>query len=491
MLLQTQKTALRPLTTAHLAQTMTLLELTSAELREKIEIELARNPALELVEGARCPHCHRSLPKAGSCPVCMAPQDHPSDQPIVFVSPRRDFAPPRRGLTSEDTTPEDWTAAVEDLPTFVLRQIAPELAVEDRPLAAHLLTCLDEDGLLATPLAEIARYHHVLISRIEAVQKMIQRAEPVGVGSSSPQEALLAQLEVLAEYSQHEYSSVEGSRREDSVDGSAQQEPPTVPPLAAEAILKGMELLSRHAYVELGRVLQVSTSEATRIASFISENLNPFPARAHWGDIHQGAEPTQIYQDPDIIISRLHEGPDAPLVLEIASPYVGSLRINPLFRQALAQAPAEKNEQWQSDLGVAILLIKCLQQRNHTLVRLMQRLAILQRKYILEGDAYLIPATRARLAAELEVHESTISRAVSGKAVQLPNKKVVPLAKWFDRSLNVRTAILQIISEEIKPLSDKQITKLLEKQGFSVARRTVAKYRMIEGILPAHLRGLN
>ena len=481
MLLQTQKPTIRPLTTAHLAQTMTLLELTGAELREKIEKELARNPALELGEEVRCPHCHRSLPKAGSCPVCMAPQGHPSDQPIVFVSPRRDFSPPGRSYSTEETNPEDWNAAVEDLPTFVLRQIAPELAVEDRPLAAHLLTCLDEDGLLDTPLSEIARYHHVPISRVEAVQKAIQRAEPVGVGSSSPQDALLAQLEILSEYSRNEYSSSE----------SSEKKPTVVPPLAAEAILKGMDLLSRHAYSELGHLLDIPTGEAEKIASFISENLNPFPARAHWGDIHQGAEPSRTYQEPDIIISRLHDDPDAPLVVEIVSPYVGSLRINPLFRQALAQAPAEKTEQWQSDLGVAVLLVKCLQQRNHTLVRMMQRLASLQRKFILEGDAYLIPVTRARLAAELEVHESTISRAVSGKAVQLPNKKVISLAKWFDRSLNIRTAILQIISEEVKPLSDTQITKLLEKQGFSVARRTVAKYRMIEGILPAHLRGLN
>jgi RNA polymerase sigma-54 factor len=474
MLLQSQRPALRPLTTAHLAQTMTLLELTSAELRERIEKELARNPALELVEGARCPHCHRSLSKAGSCPVCMAPQDHPSDQPIVFVSPRRDFLPPRNSSSTGEAMPEDLTAAVEDLPTFVLRQIAPELAVEDRPLAAHLLTCLNEDGLLAIPLSEIARYHHVPISRMEAVQKMIQRAEPAGVGSSSPQEALLAQLEILADST-----------------GYAQQAPHAVPPLAAEAIRKGMDLLSRHAYSELGHLLQIPTGEAAKIAAFIGENLNPFPARAHWGDIHQGAEPVQIYQEPDVIISRLREDTETPLVVEIVSPYVGSLRINPLFRQALTQAPVEKTEQWQSDLEVAVLLVKCLQQRHHALVRLMQRLAVLQRRFILEGDAYLVPVTRARMAAELEVHESTISRAVNSKAVQLPNKKVIPLARWFDRSLNVRTAILQLISQEARPLSDTQIVKQLEKQGIFVARRTVAKYRMIEGILPAHLRGLN
>jgi len=238
-------------------------------------------------------------------------------------------------------------------------------------------------------------------------------------------------------------------------------------------------------------VLQVPTSEATSIASFIGEYLNPYPARAHWGDIHQGAEPTRTYLEPDIVISRLHDGPDTPLVVEVVSPYIGSLRINPLFRQALSQAPAEKAEQWQSDLGVAVLLVKCLQQRNQALVRLMRRLVVLQRKFILDGDAHLVPLTRHRLAADLNVHESTISRAVSGKAVQLPNKKVVPLAKWFDRSLNVRAAILQIIGEEGKPFSDTQIVSLLEKRGITVARRTVAKYRMIEGILPSHLRGLN
>ena len=142
---------------------------------------------------------------------------------------------------------------------------------------------------------------------------------------------------------------------------------------------------------------------------------------------------------------------------------------------------------WRANNGT-VLLVKCLQQRDNTLVRLMQRLAMLQRHYILEGDAAMVPLTRAQLACELEVHESTISRAVAGKAVQLPNKKIVPLAKWFDRSLNVRTALLHIIAQERQPLSDTEIVGLLADQGFAVARRTVAKYRSMEGILPARLR---
>jgi RNA polymerase sigma-54 factor len=249
-----------------------------------------------------------------------------------------------------------------------------------------------------------------------------------------------------------------------------------------------MDLLSRRAYSELGRRLGISGRQAGQIASFISENLNPFPGRAHWGDIHQGAEARPVYQEPDIIITRLRPGPDTPLVVEVVSPYAGSLRVNPLFRQALAQAPHEKSEAWQGEIDEAVLLVKCLQQRDHTLVRLMQRLAALQRNYILEGDAAMLPLTRAQLAVELEVHESTISRAVAGKAVQLPNKKIVPLAKWFDRSLNVRTALLQIISQEQQPLSDTEIMDRLADQGFAVARRTVAKYRSMEGILPARLR---
>jgi RNA polymerase sigma-54 factor len=118
----------------------------------------------------------------------------------------------------------------------------------------------------------------------------------------------------------------------------------------------------------------------------------------------------------------------------------------------------------------------------------MQRLAVIQRDFILRGDSFLRPITRASLSKELDVHESTISRAVSGKTVQLPNSKIVPIAIFFDRSLHIRTALKEIIDEEKHPLNDSDIVTLLSKRGFKVARRTVAKYRSMEGILPAHLR---
>lgn len=96
--------------------------------------------------------------------------------------------------------------------------------------------------------------------------------------------------------------------------------------------------------------------------------------------------------------------------------------------------------------------------------------------------------TRASLAEELGVHESTISRAVTNKTVQIPNGHLISLDRFFDRSLNVRTALRAIVSGEQKPLSDTQLAASLREQGFDVARRTVAKYRAMEGILPARLR---
>lgn len=468
MLLQTHTPALRALTTAHLAQTMTLLELNSAELRQKVEAELASNPALELSDEFRCPHCRRPLARRGLCPVCSMPQQpadqSSSDQPIVFISPSQDFMPwQSKQSLSEDISAEEWVADTEDLPSYVLRQIAPELAPEDRPLAAHILTSLDEDGLLAVPPLEISRYHHVPLARLEAVLRLIQHAEPVGVGSSSPQEALLIQLEALAETR-------------------------SVPKLASQAIQNGMDLLSRRAYTELGHLLHVSTSQAEQIAIYISENLNPFPARAHWGESCSTSDIPPVYTNADIIISRLHEDDSTPLVVEIVSPYAGMLRVNSLFREALAQAPTDKMPQWQADMENAMLLVKCLQQRNHTLVRMAQRLVVLQRQFILHGDAYLNPVTRVQLAIELELHESTISRAVAGKAVQLPNKRIIPLSRLFDRSLHIRTALLQIIAQEGRPLSDTELADRLIAQGYPVARRTVAKYRSMEGILPARFR---
>lgn len=134
-------------------------------------------------------------------------------------------------------------------------------------------------------------------------------------------------------------------------------------------------------------------------------------------------------------------------------------------------------------------MTKCLQQRNHTMRRLMEVIAQAQRKFILGGDGDLRPTTRVQIAQQLGLHESTISRAVAGKSVALPGGRVIQLAKFFDRSLSVRDRVRNLIKAEGRPLTDDDIAEALATQGVHVARRTVAKYRKMLGILPANVRG--
>jgi RNA polymerase sigma-54 factor len=284
------------------------------------------------------------------------------------------------------------------------------------------------------------------------------------VGSCSVEEALLVQLEALGEYRK-------------------------VPALARQIVLEGMSLLSRRQYAELARQLKVTLAAVQEAARFIGDNLNPYPSRSAWGERNQApAAPTRVYYQPDIIINQMSDRPNGPLMVEIIMPLYGTLRVNPLYRQAIQESNGEQKEALRDDLDRASLFVKCIQQRNHTIQRLMMRVVSLQREFILRGEKYLKSVTRASLAHELEVHESTISRAVSNKAVQMPNGRIVPLSSFFDRSLNVRTLLREIITKEPRPLSDSELAEMLAENGYHVARRTVAKYRAMEGILPANLR---
>ena len=186
----------------------------------------------------------------------------------------------------------------------------------------------------------------------------------------------------------------------------------------------------------------------------------------------------------------LNNKPGNPLVIEIITPSRGTLRLSPLFKKALKQQDGEQAEEWKKDLDKATLLIKCIQQRNNTMRQLMEQLAAIQKSYIIHGDVHLQSLTRAEIAEKLGVHESTISRAVSNKTVQLPNKKIIPMATFFDRSLAVRAILRNIVENENHAMNDTELCASLEERGISVARRTVAKYRSMEGILPAHLRKL-
>ena len=468
---QTQGIETKIQASAHLAQTMTMLGMSSDEIREKVEGELAKNPFLEMVEDRICPTCKRRLPENGKCPICSQPQLGHEKENIIFISPREDFASVSYGSSIEPyhDEPDYDSAQTEDLATYVLKQIGPDLEDNQKLVAAYLLNSLDDDGFITTDVFEVAQYYHVMPSTVEEVIDLIQHADPLGVGSRNLQEALLVQLKHISETV-------------------------SVPSKTAELISESFDDLKHGKYREIAKRHKITVRQVQTIEKFIGDNLNPFPARAHWGDTLAGKsnqDYSSVYHEPDILIYYLNENPKNPLVVEVVMPISGYLRVNQYFKKELKNAPEDRMDEWKNDLDKANLLVKSLYQRNNTISDLMSLLVEKQEDYIRSGEEHILPLTRAQIAAEMGVHESTISRAVSNKTVMLPNRNVVALSSFFDRSLNVRTVLKELIQNEKKPLSDAKLVTLLNERGFNVARRTVAKYRLMEGIGSAHQRGVS
>ena len=453
---------LRPQTTAHLAQTMSFLQLSTTELEASLLKEISENPALELVEELRCPNCGRKLRQL-PCPICAVPQG--DGLPVVCLSPRDTWS-----FASSDKEEDEpfEVQTPERLDEHILRQIGPALRREDRPLAAYILARLDEDGLLPESPAEIALYNRVPLSRVEGVLFLIQHADPPGVGAQTPQASLLIQLEHLAE-----------------------RVPAATLALSRLVVASHFAALARHDYQHIARQLNVSRASVESVAQFIQRNLTPYPARAYWGDGKTLPVNDAALRSADVKISMYRNSSqpaDGPLMVEVFTPLSGWLRVSPDFKAALPECPEAERERWTAAVERAALVAKCVQQRNHTMRRLMEILARDQRDFIVGSDGDLHPLTRAHIAKTLGLHESTISRAVAGKTAALPNGRIVPLAKFFDRSLSVRDRVRQLVEAENRPLTDDEIAVALAHDGVRIARRTVAKYRNMLGILPANVR---
>jgi RNA polymerase sigma-54 factor len=353
----------------------------------------------------------------------------------------------------------------ERLDEYILRQIGPALTLVERPVAAYILNQLDENGFLLEAPAEIAAYQRVPLATVARVLTLIQHADPPGVGARTPAECLIVQLECLADSA-----------------------PSSMLNLARAIIQDHFELLAKREYQRIAHRLRVPRSAVEGAALFIQRNLSPKPTQPFWGDGKTGGDSGPALINPDVMISLFDRQPDGPLLVEVFTPLAGWLRVNPELKAALAECSEEEREKWSAAIDRASLIAKCVQQRNHTMRRLMEVIAREQRGFILGGDGDLRPLTRARVSQELRVHESTISRAVAGKFTALPNGRIVPLSKFFDRSLSVRDRVRNIVEAEARPLTDDEIADALEREGLQVARRTVAKYRHMLGILPANVR---
>jgi RNA polymerase sigma-54 factor len=459
--------------TPQLIMANTLLQLSATELERAIAQELAENPTLELVEVQRCPRCGRAMPD-GYCPSCGRRELSAETDDLAYQEYGTGsalFAEYGVAGQGDDERDDDIARLASNtaLADHLLHQVRMSLLHQDWPIAAWLVENLDGHGFLNCDLDEAASLCKADRTRVESVVSAIQQLDPVGIAARDARECLLIQLEHLAR---------EGVEQ----------------PLARALVEEHWEALSGRSFAEIARAERTTVDEVRAALQFIKENLNPFPAHAHWADLHESPpEKEAIYPNPDIIIGKRSDGEGYEIELPMAQVY--RLRISASHLEVMESLRASKIasaeqgwEQWEAFYTRARLFIKSVEQRWRTLYQLARHLVNYQRDFLACGSRYLKPLTRAQLAKMMGVHESTVSRAVAGKYAQLPTGRVIPLARFFDSSAAIKEIIKELIAQESKPLSDREIAAELARRGYHIARRTVTKYRNAMNVLPSSLR---
>jgi RNA polymerase sigma-54 factor len=446
-----------------------ILELSSQELQQQISTELAENPALELVETPVCRVCGTEL-QGSICPRCIQRQKVGSSSPYGpegHVSPYDDVPEGRnRGPDDDDFDPLTRVASEQTLAEKLLMDMGAALPDEDMTIAEYLVGSLDEKGYLAVKIEDVAYELGVSADKVRAVLRVLQAQEPVGIGARNLRECLSLQIAHLEEH------------------GLSQ-------PHALEIVNQYLTDLGEHKFGRIAHELKISQQEVAEVWEFVKTKLNPHPAHGFSSTNSSDRDTRAMYVIPDVLISR---GPDE-FEVEVVESRRFQLRVNPMYtrlsadlQRSSAQMNPDEKRHVQQYVGRAKLFIANINQRRQTLFNITRCLVEQQRDYLEHGVRHLRPLSRAAVALQLGVHESTVSRATAQKYVMLPNGEVIPYAHFFTPSLSVKDIMKEVIEKEGKPLTDSEIVDRLKQQGIHIARRTVAKYRMQLAILPSSLR---
>jgi RNA polymerase sigma-54 factor len=449
-----------------------ILALSSIELQQLINKELDENPALEMEEMPTCPICGRPLPPSNVCLNCMpSEQLKPSDRSDYFDEGPTWQPAAGSGTDDEEFDPTTRIPAQMSLAEHLMLSLQAQLPAEDARIIEYLVGNLDEDGYLRCTVDEVCRLFAVDPDRVEQVIRYLQAMEPVGVGARDLRECLIIQLAYIAAQGYHQ-------------------------PYAFQIIDRYLTALSEHKYGQIAAALGITSDLVHTVSDFIKKNLNPYPARGYLGTnfTASGDQANRIL--PDVIISRrgFAEGGQT-YEIEVVESKRFFLHVNMAYSQLAAEMSShqsslseEERRHIQQYVSRAKLFIANINQRRQTLFKITRCLVELQADFLDKGIRYLRPLTRARVAAELGMHESTVSRATASKYVMLPDSKVIPFSNFFVANLSIKDVIKELIANESVPLTDQELADILTGQGIQVARRTVAKYREQLGILPSSLR---
>lgn len=341
----------------------------------------------------------------------------------------------------------------------LLADVRASLPSRDRDLAEYVVESLDERGFLDADLREVADVLGVEPDRIERVVQAVREVGPPGIAARDLRESLLFQLDRL------------GSRNG------------AVVGLARRCVEQHLEDLGGRRDLLIARALDATPSEVAAARELIRSRLRP---RCDLG------APSHVLQVvADFVIT---QRPDSLGVYDVELPEAGrcGLALNSLYELLAREGGHGLSESERARVAAQVeqarAFIDRVERRRRTLLRVAQLVVERQASFLRCGPAALVPLTRADVAAELGLHESTVCRAVSGRFVRLPAGRTVPFAQFFRRSLGAEEALTELVAHEHRPRSDAELAEELAARGFKVARRTVAKYRDRLGILPYALR---
>ncbi|MGI6295672.1 MAG: RNA polymerase factor sigma-54 [Armatimonadota bacterium] len=445
-----------------------ILQLTSLELQQAIEQELAENPALEEPGDDPCENCDQPKTMCIDCPFYKQKiSTDETDLSIYELEQPIDFA------ADADESEGDFIASIRaevTLRDYLVSQLRAALTQNHWDVGDYIISNINDSGYLECSTAEIAYELGREIEEVEMVLAVIQTFDPPGVGARELRECLRLQLERLAEDDRGN-------------------------PIALEMVRNYWQELLTGKIGRVARRLKVSAKDVLAGMEFVKKQLNPYPGNSFRPPYQTDADDFSSAVRPDVIVSKT----DAGYEIEIVGNDQQLLNINANYRRMydnIKNGGANKfsNEDKKHIVEFverADLFIKNINQRRKTLRQITKAIVEYHRGYLeTSSKAFLRPLTRTRIARALKIHESTVSRATANKYVQLPSEEVVSYDFFFDSAVSVKDLIGELIASEDKtcPLSDQRIAEILAERGFDVARRTVVKYREAQKILSSRHR---
>jgi RNA polymerase sigma-54 factor len=458
--------------TPQLQQAIKLLQLSRLELLDTICQEMETNPILEEQPAGSTDEERRSEGERDE-----AAEDTPDLPEVTVEEHARDDVDWESYIDEYNTgwaeSPFDQREAppfesVTSTKTSLYSHLTWQLNMSNldeaqREIGVHIIGNLDEDGYLDSPLEEIALSVGHPLEKVEETLGIIQNFDPIGVASRDMRECLLIQAR---------FQNLGGT-------------------IVEKLIVDHLGDLEDRKLGQIAKKLSVPVEEVLAAVSVL-QGLEPKPGRSY-------SEDETIYITPDIYVFKI--GDDYEIVQNEDG--LPKLRINSYYKEILRSKDSVSDNAKtyiQEKLRSAAWLIKSIHQRQRTIYRVTESIVRFQRNFLDNGITSLRPLVLRDVAEDIQMHESTVSRVTTNKYVYTP-QGVFELKFFFNSSISsvdgdaiasesVKEQIRNLIKTEKKrkPYSDQEISEVLKKMNIKVARRTVAKYRELMGILPSRKR---